>query len=111
VSQANDGTLNTLYWPGALTENNPEWIQLTWESPQKFRKVKVHFLKHPSMVGRTIHLQKEASPGVWQDFATTVIKDDPKALHAVANFDLPSPVTLDKVRIVNLLDLYEIEIH
>ncbi len=111
VSQANDGSLSTLYWPGALTDSNPEWIQLTWESPQTFRKVKVHFLKHPSMVGRTIHLQKETAGGNWQDFATTVIKDDLKALHAVANFDLPSPVTMDKVRVVNLLDLYELEIH
>jgi hypothetical protein len=94
-----------------LTDSNPEWIQLTWETPQTFRKVKVHFLKHPSMVGRTIHLQKETAPGNWQDFAAAVIKDDLKALHAVATFDLPSPVTMDKVRVVNLLDLYEMEIY
>jgi hypothetical protein len=111
ASHANDGTLNTLYWPGALTFNNSEWVQLTWDTKQTFQKVKAYFLKHPSMTGRTIHLQKEAAPGVWQDFATTTVKDEPKALHAVASFELPSPVTLDKVRVVNLLDLYEIEIH
>ncbi len=111
ASHANDGTLNTLYWPGALTDNNHEWIQLIWNSPQSFRQVKVYFLKHPSMIGRTIHLQKETAPGVWQDLATSVIKDEPKAHQAIATFELTPPVTLDKVRVVNLLDLYEIEIH
>jgi len=63
------------------------------------------------MNGRTIHLQKEISPGIWQDFATTVVKEDAKARHTLAKFDLPSAVTLDKVRVVNLLDLYEIEVN
>ncbi len=111
ASQANDGNLNTRYWPGALTQNNLEWIQLSWDSPQTFQKVKVHFLKHPSLVGRTIRLQKETAPGNWQDFAITVIKSDRTARHAVANFDLPSTVSLDKVRVVNLLDLSDIEVY
>ena len=111
ASQANDGNLNTRYWPGALTQNNLGWIQLSWDSPQTFQKVKVHFLKHPSLVGRTIRLQKETAPGNWQDFAITVIKSDRTARHAVANFDLPSTVSLDKVRVVNLLDLSDIEVY
>lgn len=107
---ANDGTLATLYWPGALVENNTQWLQLTWDAPQTFETVVVRFLQHPSMPGRTIHLQKEASAGKWDDFATTVIPPDPAAVHAVATFRLPAPVSLDKIRVVNLLDLFEIEV-
>ena len=62
------------------------------------------------MHGRTIHLQKEDSPQRWEDFATTVIPSDPAAPHAVATFQLPSRVTLRKLRVVNLLDLFDIEV-
>jgi hypothetical protein len=106
-----DGNWETLYWPGVLVTNNHEWLQLTWPELQTIRKGSVHFLKHPSMTGRTIHWQRESSPGAWQDFATAVIPDDPLTSHAVANFELSSPVTLDKLRIVNLLDLYEVELY
>jgi hypothetical protein len=109
--QAVDGDLETLYWPGALITTNAEWLQLTWDKPQTIRKAIVHFLQNPSMLGRTIHLQREVSPGVWRDFATTVIPNDALASHAVATFELPSPVTLDKLRIVNLLDLFEVELY
>ncbi len=110
-SNAVDGDLATLYWPGALTSDNSEWLQLTWDEPQTIKTGIVHFLKHPSMIGRTIHLQREASPGVWQDFATTVITNNARATNAVATFELAPPVTLDKLRIVNLLDLYEVELY
>jgi hypothetical protein len=110
ISHANDGTLNTVYWPSALVETNTAWIQLTWDSPQTFQKVKAHFLRHYCMTGRTIYLQKETSPGVWQNFATTVVKEDPGRF-SVANFELPSPVTMDKMRMVNLFDLYEMVVH
>lgn len=116
-SAAVDGSLTTLYWPGALVTDNAEWLQLTWKDPQTIRKVVVHFLKHASMVGRTIHLQAVVAgfhPGqdeTWQDFATTVIPDDASAAHSIATFELPSPVTLDRLRVVNLLDLYEVEVY
>ena len=84
---------------------------MNWPEPQTIRKGSVHFLKHPSMTGRTIHWQRESSLGVWRDFATAVIADDPLASHAVAAFELSSPVILDKLRIVNLLDLYEVELN
>jgi hypothetical protein len=108
-ANAIDGRLSTLYWPGALTKNNTEWLQLTWNKPQTFNKVVVHFLQHPSMHGRTIHLQKEIAPNKWQDFATTKIPA--AAPHAVATFQLPQRVTLDKIRIVNLLDVFEVEVY
>jgi hypothetical protein len=110
ASAANDGLSSTLYWPGALVENNKEWLQLTWDRPQTFQKVVVRFLQHPSMRGRTIHLQREASPGKWEDFATAVVPNDSAAPNAVATFVLPSPVTADRLRVVNLLDLFEIEV-
>lgn len=108
---ANDGKPSTLYWPGALTDSNTEWLQLTWDKPSTFNKVIVRFLQHESMPGRTIHLQKAVSPDRWEDIATTVIPADEKAHHAVATFQLSSPVSLEKIRIVNLLDLFEIEIY
>ena len=110
ASAANDGFLETLYWPGALTQNNSEWLQLTWKEPQTVSRVVVHFLKHKSMVGRTIHLQKQASDDRWEDLATTVVPNQPKAPHAVATFELAAPVTLDRLRVVNLLDCFEIEV-
>lgn len=110
ASAANDGLLSTLYWPGALVKDNTEWLQLTWDSPQTFDKVVVRFLQHPSMTGRTIHLQKETAPGKWEDIATAVAPDDPAAPHAVATFQLPARATLKSLRVVNLLDLFEIEV-
>jgi hypothetical protein len=110
-SAANDGLPATRYWPGPLTHNNAEWLQLTWDSPQAFDRVIVRFLQHPSMHGRTIHLQRETAPGKWEDFATTVIPADATAPHAVATFRLSSHVTLDKIRIVNLLDVFEVEVY
>jgi len=99
-----------LYWPGALVKDNTEWLQLTWDAPQTFDSVVVRFLQHPSMLGRTIHLQQEVAAGKWEDFATTVIPRDSAAAHAVATFRLPTRVSLDKIRVVNLLDLFEIEV-
>jgi hypothetical protein len=110
ASAANDGILATQYWPGALVTNNTEWLQLAWDTPQTFDTVVVRFLQHPSMPGRTIHLQKELATARWEDFATTVIKCNPAAEHAVATFRLPKRVALDKIRVVNLLDLFEIEV-
>lgn len=111
ASAANDGLLSTLYWPGALVENNSQWLQLAWKSPQTFDTVIVHFLQHPSMHGRVIHLQQETADGVWEDVATTVVPSNAATPHAVATFKLPAPVSLDKIRIVNLLDLFEVDIH
>jgi hypothetical protein len=110
-SAANDGLPATLYWPGALVQNNTEWLQLTWGRPQTFQKVIVRFLQHPSMHGRTIRLQRQATTDKWEDFATTVISPDTAAPQSVATFQLAQPVTLDKIRIVNLLDLFEIEVY
>ena len=109
-SAANDGNAATLYWPGALVQNNAEWLQLTWEAPQTFQTVVVRFLQHPSMPGRTIHLQKEVAPGKWEDLARTIVPKEPDAPHTTATFQLPARVTLDKIRVVNLLDLFEIEV-
>jgi len=109
-SAAVDGYIETLYWPGMLVQDNREWLQLTWDAPQTFRNVIVHFLKHASMVGRAIHLQRPTSQGRWEDFATTVIPDPGAGPHAVATFILPTAVTLDRFRIVNLLDLFEVEV-
>ncbi|MHB0999864.1 MAG: hypothetical protein ACYC27_11525 [Armatimonadota bacterium] len=111
VRAANDGYLATLYWPGALVESNTEWLQLSWDQPQTFSSVKVYFLKHPSMHGRTIHLQKETAPSVWEDFAAVVISEENDPRYCIAKFDLESPVTLNGIRIVNLLDVFEVEVN
>jgi hypothetical protein len=111
AANANDGILTTLYWPGALTKDNTEWLQLTWDKPQTFGRVVVRFLQHPSMHGRTIRLQREIAAGRWEDFATTVIPADGAGRHAVATFQLTQLATLDKIRIVNLLDLFEVEVY
>jgi hypothetical protein len=63
------------------------------------------------MRGRTIHLQKEELLGTWTDIATTVIPDDASAAHAVATFRLPAPELLDRIRIVNILHVCEIDVH
>jgi hypothetical protein len=91
----------------ALVTNNHEWLQLTWPEPQTLGKA-ARTLASSTPAVRSIG--RESSPG-WQDFATAVVPDDPLASHAVATFELSSPVTLDKLRIVNLLDLYEVELY
>lgn len=108
---ANDGQLTTKYWPGALIKDNTEWLQLTWAAPETIQRVVVRFLQHPSMRGRIIHLQHETSPGKWEDLLVTTVPDDAAAPFCVATFSLPAPVTLKGLRIVNLLDLYEVEVH
>jgi hypothetical protein len=105
-----DGDLSTRYWPGALIKSNTEWLQLTWQTPQTFDKVVVYFLQYPTMPGRRIHLQKESAPDQWEDFAVTAIPKDSGNPYATATFQLPTKVTADKIRIVNLLDLFEVEI-
>jgi hypothetical protein len=62
------------------------------------------------MPGRRIHLQKESAPDQWEDFAVTAIPKDSGNPYATATFQLPTKVTADKIRIVNLLDLFEVEI-
>ena len=110
ISAANDGLLRTQYWPGGELKNNVEWLQLTWDKPTTFSKVVISFVNHSSMPGRTIHLQKEVAPDQWEDFATTVVTEQPSSKCAVVTFNFPSSVTLSKIRIVNLIDVYEIEI-
>jgi hypothetical protein len=51
------------------------------------------------------------SSGNWQDFATTAIPADAAAPYAAATFQLPNRVTLDRIRIVNLLDVFEVEVY
>lgn len=103
---ANDGDSATLYWPGILTSDNSEWLQLAWDRPRSIKSVTVYFLRHESMWKRVIHLQKEASPGVWVDIAEAT----PADLNgfAVAKFDLKSATSADRVRVVNLLDVFEV---
>lgn len=105
---ANDCDLSTLYWPGALTWNNEEWIQLAWDRPRELDTVAVYFLKHDSMWNRQIRLQKRVSLDRWEDLATC--RPVAEGTYAVARFKLPARVSLDALRIVNLLDLFEIEV-
>ena len=105
---ANDCDLATLYWPGALTWNNEEWLQLSWDKPREFETVTAYFLKHESMWDRTIRLQKQAASGRWEDLATS--RPVAEGNRAVARFKLPARTRLETVRIVNLLDLFEIEV-
>jgi len=38
-SAANDGYIQTLYWPGSLVRDNSEWLELDWEKPATFAVV------------------------------------------------------------------------
>ncbi len=62
------------------------------------------------MPGRKVHLQKVTASGTWEDFAVTTIPKEPRNPYATATFQLPAKVTADKIRIVNLLDLFEVEV-
>jgi hypothetical protein len=104
-----DGDIATLYWPGALTEDNDEWFELAWQQPQIVGGVDAYFLRHDSMWHRTIHLQRESKAGVWEDIATCVPRDS--GAYAVAHFELPAGFGAERLRLVNLLDLFEVEVH
>ena len=108
---ANDGRFSTMYSPGDLTRTNDEWIELKWKDPQRIKKVVASFAQHPSMHGRTIHLQQESAAGSWHDIATATIPNDGAAVHALATIELPKPIEANKIRLVNLFDLNEIEVY
>jgi len=113
-SNANDGNYSTLYWGGSGSYTpNALWYQLTWGSSQEFNTVVAYFLSHAWGHGRTITLQQEVSTDVWQDIATTVVVTTatPNGEFDVATFTLPANVTLDKIRVVNLIDLFEVEVY
>lgn len=105
---ANDGDIDTLYWPGALVSNNEEWLQLNWKSPRTVSVVVAYFLRHGSMWDRTIRLQAQGADGAWRDAAACRPVDT--GAFAVARFPLDNPITADRLRIVNLLDLFEVEV-
>jgi hypothetical protein len=63
------------------------------------------------MSGRKIHLQHEVTPDRWEDLATTEMPEDASAPFAVATIRLPARQTLAKLRIVNLLDVFEAEVY
>jgi len=107
-SFVNDLDVATLYWPGVLVTDNNEWVQLAWENPQEIETVTAYFLRHDSMWNRTIHLQKEVSPGKWEDIATQKPKDEKGC--AIVEFKLPSRMTLSAIRIANMIDLFEIQV-
>jgi hypothetical protein len=109
AAHANDGDIATLCWPGALVEDNAEWLQLAWEQPRAVSRVDAYFLRHESMWNRTLHLQREAASGVWEDIATCTPVDS--GAYAVAHFRLPAPLEVEKIRLVNLLDLFEVEVN
>jgi len=104
-----DGDISTLYWPGALVTDNEEWLELAWPRPQTFRRVDAYFLRHDSMWKRTVHLQRQTAAGAWEDIATSVPVDS--GAYAVARFELSTEVSADRIRLVNLLDLFEVEVH
>jgi len=104
-----DGDISTLYWPGALVTDNREWLELAWPKPQTFRRVDAYFLRHESMWKRTVHLQLQTASGAWEDIATCISVDS--GAYAIARFELPSEVSADRIRLVNLLDLFEVEVH
>jgi len=103
-----DGDLDTKYWPGTLAPDNQEWLQLTWKQPQKVGQVIAYFLHPQSMPERTVRLQKETSGGHWEDIATS--KPSPRDMFWVATFALPSNLELNKLRIVNMQDLADVEV-
>jgi len=113
-SNANDGNYATLYWAGGDSYTpNALWYQLTWGSAQEFNTVVAYFLSHAWGHGRTITLQKEVATDVWEDIASTVVVTTatPNGEFDVATFSLPASVTLDKIRVVNLIDLFEVEVY
>ncbi len=103
-----DGDISTLYWPGALVQDNEEWFEIAWPEPRTFRRVDAYFLRHESMWNRTIHLQRPSGAGAWEDIATCTPTDT--TAHALACFELSAPVTAGRIRLVNLLDLFEVEV-
>jgi hypothetical protein len=71
--------------------------------------VDAYFLRHDSMWKRTVHLQRQTAAGAWEDIATSVPVDS--GAYAVARFELSTEVSADRIRLVNLLDLFEVEVH
>lgn len=107
-SFSTDLDASTLYWPGVLVTDNNEWLQLDWDKPQEIESVTAYFLRHDSMWNRSIRLQKQVSPDKWEDIATEKPKDEKG--FAMVEFRLSSHTNLSAIRVVNLIDLFEIEV-
>lgn len=111
-SNANDGDFGTLYWQGSASFSpNSLWFQLTWDTAQQFNVVVAYFLSHDWFHGRTVLLQRETAPDVWEDIASCVVVTEGNPAFDVARFRLPTKLSVDKIRVVNLIDLFEVEVY
>jgi hypothetical protein len=117
----NDGIASGIpyYWTStAGFDQNTMSAELDWTSPRTFDTVMVHLYNHPISyqyynggnfgTPRTYHLQKETSPGVWEDIATANAVSDPDDGTPFVQFNLPGGVNLNKVRVQDIFDMHEI---
>ncbi len=107
------------YWTTNATFDGSDLaVELDWATPQTFDTVIVHFVNHPIAyqyynngnygTTRYYHLQKETSPGVWEDIAVTNAVSDVDNGTPFAQFNIPGGITTNKVRVLDIFDLHEI---
>jgi hypothetical protein len=109
-----DNDFSTMYFAGMdndLNTNNTGWMQFDWAGPQKVNSVRAYFFPHPTLIeGKTVSLQQETSPGVWETIATSVVGREDSGFYQTADFTLSSNNTFDKLRIENVFDVFEVDI-
>lgn len=111
-TNSNDNKFHSMYFlsNGGGLDVNSLWLQYDWTAPQEFNNVRVYFFNHPYVEGRSVFLQQETAPDVWENFAEAVVSLEDSGRYQTADFYLPTNYTLDKLRIVNLFDMYEVDI-
>jgi hypothetical protein len=111
AAAAIDGRYSTKYTPANSQQPNAEWLQLTWKEPQTVSRVVGRFSPHASIGGRSVRLQRESAAGEWEDLAQAKISFTAPNPFALATFTLANSAQLEKLRIVNLSDVCEVEVY
>lgn len=102
ATNANDGNLTT-EWYGGMALGH--WVEISWASPQTFNTVVIRNYEDPTYLGRDYTV--EAWDGAqWVPVATV---SNPPGFVVTLQWSISS--TTNKVRVLNVSDLYEMEVY
>jgi hypothetical protein len=109
-----DNDFSTMYFAGMdndLNRTNTGWMQFEWADLQRVDSVRAYFFPHPDLIeGKTVNLQQETSPGVWETIATATVGREDSGYYQTADFALSSNNVFSKLRIENTFDAFEVDI-
>ena len=94
VEYANDGNQGT-HWGsgvGEASEQNPHWLQLTWDAPQTIQTIKIHW-ERPNTTAYSLQISSDGSS--WQD----IMSFDTAPDDYWQTIELDAPITTQYLKI------------